>query len=185
MNRPSWDEYFMELLPCIATRSTCLRHSFGAIVARNNHVLATGYNGAVSSATHCTDKNSCWRNTLRIESGTRHEICSAVHAEQNAIAQAAKLGISLEGGTIYISDIPCTICAKLIINAGIKRVVLAGNSYPDTNGLKIISSVGIPVLLHPGTAKERIFTVCSRCGVGHFICAYDPILCPSCMEAAK
>lgn len=182
MHRPSWDKYFLDLLPMIASRSTCIRHKFGAIVARDNHLLTTGYNGAVSCATHCTDIGSCWRNELKIESGTRHEICSAVHAEQNAIVQAAKLGVSLKGSTIYISETPCIICSKMIVNSGIRKVILSGATYPDLNGLKIIKSVGIPIILEPGSPSERHFALCPKCGKGKFIGAYGFITCSDCAE---
>ena len=129
--RPSWDEYFMEFAKLTAKRSTCLRRQVGAVIVKNNHVIATGYNGAPTGVPHCSEYGGCLRQKLNVPSGERHELCRALHAEQNAIIQAAVHGQSIEGGTIYITLCPCVICTKMIINAGSKRVVVLDNSYPD------------------------------------------------------
>lgn len=140
-NRPSWDEYFMNIAKLVATRSTCLRRKVGAVVVKDKQILATGYNGAPTGITHC-DKVGCLREELGIPSGQRHEICRALHAEQNAFLQAAKHGVNLSGAALYITVQPCSICAKMIINAGIKKIIIAG-SYPDEFALGFIKEAGI------------------------------------------
>lgn len=130
MNRPSWDEYFMQMAELTAKRSTCLRRQVGAIIVKDKHIIATGYNGAPKGLPHCEELGGCYREKLGIPSGERHELCRALHAEQNAIIQAAILGQSIEGATIYVTHQPCIICAKMIINAGISRIVVR-NGYPD------------------------------------------------------
>ncbi len=131
--RPSWDEYFLKMAFLVAERSTCLRHHVGAIIVKDRHVLTTGYNGAARNIDDCT-KLGCLRNQLNIRSGERHEICRAIHAEQNAIIQAGVHGVAIDGGTLYCTHSPCIICAKMIVNAGLKRVVSCGD-YPDNFNL--------------------------------------------------
>ena len=121
--RPSWDEYFLRIAHLVATRSTCLRRRVGAVVVKEKQVLATGYNGAPSGIEHC-DKVGCLRQKLGVPSGERHELCRALHAEQNAFLQAAKHGTSLHGSMLYITTQPCSICAKMIVNVGIKKVII-------------------------------------------------------------
>ena len=128
--RASWDEYFMQIVEVVKTRSTCLRRQVGAVIVKDNRIITTGYNGAPSHLKHCTELGGCERQKMGIPSGERHELCRALHAEQNAIIQAAKLGNTTEGATIYVNVQPCVICAKMIINAGIVRVVYKGD-YPD------------------------------------------------------
>ena len=128
--RISWDEYFMQIVEVVKTRSTCLRRQVGAVIVKDNRIITTGYNGAPSHLKHCTELGGCERQKMGIPSGERHELCRALHAEQNAIIQAAKLGNTTEGATIYVNLQPCVICAKMIINAGIVRVVYKGD-YPD------------------------------------------------------
>lgn len=130
MNRPSWDEYFMQMAELTAKRSTCLRRNVGAIIVKDKHIIATGYNGAPKGLPHCEELGGCLRQKLGVPSGERHELCRALHAEQNAIIQAATLGQSVEGATIYVTHQPCIICAKMIINAGISRIVVR-SGYPD------------------------------------------------------
>lgn len=142
--RPTIDEYFMEMCSVVAKRSTCLRHHFGAIIVKDKMILSTGYNGAPRNMPHCLDIG-CLRNEMGIESGTRHEICRAVHAEQNAILQCALHGVSCEGATIYTNGSPCMICGKMILNAGIKRVVY-DTDYPDKLSLDMLSQAGIEVV---------------------------------------
>ena len=128
--RPSWDTYFIEITKIVATRSTCLRRQVGAVIVKDNHIITTGYNGAPKGMAHCDDLGGCMREKLKIPSGTRQELCRATHAEQNAIIQAAVLGVSIDGGTCYVTDSPCSLCAKMLINAGIKRVVFIRMTLP-------------------------------------------------------
>lgn len=141
--RPSWDEYFMDIVEIIKGRSTCLRRKVGAVIVKDRRILTTGYNGAPSGCKHC-DEVGCLRQQMNIPSGQRHELCRASHAEQNAIVQAAMHGVSIDGGTIYVTDQPCVICSKLIINAGLKRVVFKG-SYPDELSMELLKEAGIIV----------------------------------------
>lgn len=120
--RPDWDEYFLELTDVVKKRSTCLRRQVGAIIVKDNHILSTGYNGVPTKIRHCSEVG-CLREQLKVPSGERHELCRGLHAEQNAIIQAAHHGVSINGSTIYTNTKPCSICTKMIINAGIKRIV--------------------------------------------------------------
>ena len=129
MNRPTWDEYFMEMAMVAAKRSTCLRRKVGAVIVKNKQILASGYNGTPMGLPHCEDVG-CLREQLKVPSGKNHELCRGVHAEQNAICQAAFHGVSVRGATIYVTNQPCVVCTKMLINAGIERVVYA-NPYPD------------------------------------------------------
>ena len=142
--RKSWDEYFMEIAEIVKTRSTCLRRQVGAVIVKDNRIITTGYNGAPSGLRHCTDIGGCERERLHIPSGQRHELCRALHAEQNAIIQAAKVGVSTEGATIYITLQPCVICAKMLVNAGITRIVHRGE-YPDPLSQSILAEAGIEI----------------------------------------
>ena len=146
MNRPSWDEYFMQMAERTAQRSTCLRRQVGAIIVKEKHIIATGYNGAPKGLPHCEELGGCLREKLEIPSGERHELCRALHAEQNAIIQAATLGQSIEGATIYITHQPCIICAKMIINAGISRIVIR-RGYPDEMSRGMLREAGLKVEL--------------------------------------
>ena len=146
MNRPSWDEYFMQMAELTAQRSTCLRRQVGAIIVKEKHIIATGYNGALKGLPHCEELGGCLREKLEIPSGERHELCRALHAEQNAIIQAATLGQSIEGATIYITHQPCIICAKMIINAGISRIVIR-RGYPDEMSRGMLREAGLKVEL--------------------------------------
>lgn len=120
--RPTWDEYFMDITHLVAKRSTCLRRQVGAILVKDKKILTTGYNGAPSRLKHCLD-TGCLREDLEIPSGERHELCRGLHAEQNAIIQAAYHGVEIRGATLYCTNHPCIICSKMIINSGIVRVV--------------------------------------------------------------
>lgn len=144
LKRPSWDEYFMEITQTVAKRSTCLRRQVGAIIVKDNRILATGYNGAPRGLPHC-DKLGCLREKLGVPSGERHELCRGIHAEQNALIQAALYGVSTQGGTLYSTTHPCVLCAKLMVNAGIKKVVIQGD-YPDKLAKEILEQAGIPVI---------------------------------------
>ncbi|MFH1798364.1 MAG: cytidine/deoxycytidylate deaminase family protein [Candidatus Omnitrophota bacterium] len=145
IKRPSWDEYFLNISKLVATRSTCLRRQVGAVVVKNKQILATGYNGAPTGITHC-DEEGCLRERLAIPSGQRHELCRALHAEQNAFLQAARHGANLDGATLYSTIQPCSICAKMIINVGIEKVVIEG-SYPDEFALKFLEEAGIEIFV--------------------------------------
>ena len=142
--RKSWDEYFMEIAEIVKTRSTCLRRQVGAVIVKDNRIITTGYNGAPSGLRHCTDIGGCERERLHIPSGQRHELCRALHAEQNAIIQAANLGIPIEGSTLYSTTAPCSLCAKMLINAGVVRVVFDGE-YPDERAMEFFQQAGVEV----------------------------------------
>lgn len=141
--RPSWDEYFMEIAELVKKRSTCLRRKVGAVIVKDNRILTTGYNGAPPGAKHC-DEIGCLREIMSIPSGERHELCRALHAEQNAVIQAAKYGIPIEGSTIYTTTYPCVICSKILIASNIKRIVYRGG-YPDELSRKFLVESGIVV----------------------------------------
>jgi len=142
--RPSWDEYFMEIVDLIKTRSTCVRRQVGALIVKDKRILATGYNGAPMGCKHCTEIG-CLREKLQIPSGQRHELCRAIHAEQNAIVQAAYSGTSVNGGVLYVTHQPCVMCAKMIINAGISKIVFRGD-YPDELAMELLEEAGIEVV---------------------------------------
>jgi dCMP deaminase len=148
IERPSSDDYFMEIASVVAKRSTCLRNQVGALFVRNKRILTTGYNGAPSGLEHC-DVVGCAREG--VASGTHHELCRAVHAEQNAIIQAALHGISIERATLYCTHQPCILCAKMMINARVTKVVYQ-LSYPDGTALDFLRQAGIVVV----RVKERI-----------------------------
>ena len=143
--RPSWDEYFMGIAQLTAKRSTCLRRSVGAVIVADRHIIATGYNGAPRGIDHCAQRGGCLREEMGIPSGERHELCRALHAEQNAIIQAAAFGHSIEGATIYITHAPCVICAKMIINAGIQKIFVAAE-YPDDFSNEILEEAGLKIV---------------------------------------
>ena len=141
--RPSWDEYFLEMAGLVAKRSTCLRRSVGAVLVRDKRILATGYNGAPSGLRHCVEIG-CLRLELKIPSGERHELCRALHAEQNALIQASLHGISVKGATLYSTTQPCVICAKMLINARIKEIVMA-QGYPDKLAMEFLKQAKIKI----------------------------------------
>ena len=145
--RPSWDEYFMRIAELAATRSTCLRRQVGAVIVKDKKILATGYNGAPSGLKHCLDIG-CLREKLKIPSGERHELCRATHAEQNAIVQAALFGVSIKDGVLYSTTQPCILCTKLIINAGIKKIVIQ-DSYPDRMSREMLKEAKVEIQIYP------------------------------------
>jgi dCMP deaminase len=155
MNRISWDEYYMRMIDVVKLRSTCLRHKFGAIVTIDNQLRGTGYNGAPHKQPHCTDIG-CLRDELSIESGTRHEICRAVHAEQNAILRALEFG-SIKKGTLYVNAQPCHICARFILNSGITRVVYV-KTYSTDAGVDILRKAGIETVDYSKVNPEFKFS---------------------------
>ena len=144
--RPDLDEYFLKIASVVAERSTCLRHHVGAVAVRDKHILATGYNGAPAGLKDCLELG-CLRDKMNIESGTRHEICRGIHAEQNVIIQASLHGVSLEGATIYVTHSPCILCAKMLVNARIKRYVTFG-SYADNSFKDLFQEAEIEFELH-------------------------------------
>lgn len=146
--RPTWDEYFMGIARLVASRSTCLRRQVGAVIVKEGNVLATGYNGTPAGITHC-EVTGCLRERLKVPSGERHELCRGLHAEQNAIIQAAKHGVNISGGTLYCSNFPCVICAKMLINAGIRKVIFL-SGYPDDLGKEMLSEACIETVLFDG-----------------------------------
>ncbi len=141
--RPSWDEYFLDVAKLVSKRATCLRRSVGAVIVKDKRILATGYNGAPAGLKHCVDVG-CIRQRLKIPSGERHELCRALHAEQNALIQASLYGISVKGSTIYATCQPCVICVKMLINAGIKEIVIA-EGYPDKMALDFLKQAKIKI----------------------------------------
>lgn len=134
----------MEIAQVVSKRSTCVRRQIGAIVVKDKRILTTGYNGAPSGLPHCIELK-CMRDELGIASGTRHELCRALHAEQNAIMQAALYGVSTKGSTLYCTHQPCSLCAKAIINSGVKRVVFQGD-YPDDFALEMLEQAEIEMV---------------------------------------
>ncbi|HPY95939.1 MAG TPA: cytidine/deoxycytidylate deaminase family protein [Candidatus Cloacimonadota bacterium] len=143
--RPSWHKYFMEMAFLVSERATCLRRKVGAVIVRNNQILSTGYNGAPKHIRHCAE-TGCMRQQLNVPSGTRHELCRGVHAEQNAIIQAAVNGTTIEGSTIYCTNHPCSICAKMLINAEIRCVYIA-DDYPDDLAKNMFAEAGVELIL--------------------------------------
>ncbi len=144
MSRPSWPEYFMGIARMVTARSTCLRRHVGAILVKDKRILATGYNGAPSGVKHC-EEVGCLRQDSAVPSGTRHELCRGLHAEQNAIIQAAYHGISITGSTLYCTNKPCVICSKMLINAGIGTIYY-DQGYDDPLADQMLKEAGIEVL---------------------------------------
>lgn len=143
MSRPSWSEYFMTITDMVGKRSTCLRRHVGAILVKNRRILATGYNGAPAGIRHC-EETGCIRRDSGVPSGQRHELCRGLHAEQNAIIQAAYHGVSISGSTLYCTNKPCIICSKMLINAGIKKIIY-GEGYEDPLADEMLTEAGIKV----------------------------------------
>lgn len=141
IDRPSWDQYFMDIVDLVSKRSTCLRRKVGAILVRDKRILATGYNGPPAGIPHCSEVG-CLRDKLKVPSGERHELCRGLHAEQNAIIQAALHGVSTKGATIYCTNHPCIICAKMIINSGIESFVYK-EDYRDELAEEMFREAGI------------------------------------------
>jgi dCMP deaminase len=142
-HRPSWEEYFMDITHLVAKRSTCLRRQVGAVLVKDKKILATGYNGAPSRLEHCLD-TGCLREKQRIPSGERHELCRGLHAEQNAIIQAAYHGVEIREATLYCTNHPCIICSKMVINAGIQKVVFE-DGYADALAKEMLKESGIKI----------------------------------------
>ena len=141
--RPTWDEYFLEIADLVSSRSSCVRRRVGAVLVRDKRILATGYNGVPSKIRHCSEVG-CMREKLKVPSGERHELCRGLHAEQNAFLQAALHGTSVKDACLYSTTQPCVICAKMVINAGIKEIVIRGD-YPDKMAKEMLREAKIKV----------------------------------------
>jgi cytidine/deoxycytidylate deaminase family protein len=146
MKGTKWDERFLKMAEEVAAWSSCFQENrqVGAVIAKNKRILTTGYNGASAGILSCKDRGECLRRKLNIPSGTRHEMCYATHAEQNAIIQAAKMGVSIDGATLYCTHQPCVICSKMIINSGIVRIVYR-NGYPDDFSMELLREAGVDI----------------------------------------
>ncbi len=148
-NRPSWKTYFMDIAQLVAKRSTCLRRAVGAIVVKDRQILTTGYNGAATGIRHCSEAG-CMREEMNIASGERHELCRGIHAEQNAIIQAACYGVSIKGSVLFCTNLPCSICARMIINAGLTKIYYK-EGYTDRLSADMLAEAGIEtVRIHGG-----------------------------------
>jgi dCMP deaminase len=141
--RPSWDQYFMSIAELVAQRATCIRRQVGALLVRDKRIITTGYNGVPTGIQHCLDVG-CLRESQGVPSGERHELCRGLHAEQNAIIQAAVHGISLEGATLYCTNQPCAICSKMLINVRVEKI-LYRSGYADELAIDMLSEAGIPL----------------------------------------
>jgi dCMP deaminase len=152
-SRPSWDAYFMSIARMVGQRSTCLRRQVGAIIVKDKRILATGYNGAPKGMKHCSEIG-CLRERDEIPAGERHELCRGIHAEQNAIVQAAAFGVSIRDSTLYCTHFPCVLCTKMLINAGITRLVV-GEAYPDQLSDDMLKEGGIDVCVRDSRDFEQ------------------------------
>jgi dCMP deaminase len=146
VERPSWDDYFMKIAEDVSTRATCIRRQVGAVIVKDKRILSTGYNGPPAGIEHCTEE-TCLRTKYDIPSGQRHELCRGLHAEQNAIIQAALHGVSINGAKIYITHQPCSICTKMLINSGIKTFIFK-NPYKDRLAEEMIEEAGIEIIVY-------------------------------------
>jgi dCMP deaminase len=143
--RPQWDEYFLDIAKLVSRRSTCMRRHVGAVIVKGTRILTTGYNGAPAGLRHCGE-TGCLREKLKVPSGERHELCRGLHAEENAIIQAACYGVSISGATLYATHQPCCPCAKSLINAGIKKIIIL-SGYPDRLAKEMLDEAGIEIVL--------------------------------------
>ena len=143
-NRPSWNSYFMNITNLVAQRSTCLRRAVGAVLVKDKRILSTGYNGAPANLKHCLEVG-CLREQMGIESGKMHELCRGIHAEQNAIIQAAYHGVSVKGAAVYCTNQPCSICARMIINAGIVKIYYQ-SGYADPLSKELLAEAKIDLV---------------------------------------
>lgn len=141
MPRPSWDEYFMAIATQVAGRSTCLRRATGAVLVKDKRILSTGYNGVPSGLEHC-EVVGCLREQRGIASGSHHELCRGIHAEQNAVIQAARYGIAIDGASVYCTHQPCVLCAKILLNSGVKDIIYR-EAYPDPLSAELLAEAGV------------------------------------------
>jgi len=148
--RPDWDSYFMEMAKLASRRSSCLRRAVGAVLVREKRLLATGYNGVPSGVTHC-EVTGCLREKLQVASGERHELCRGLHAEQNAIIQAALHGVSTKDAVLYCTTLPCIICAKMLINSGVRKVFYL-DGYSDSLTEEMLAEVGLELIRLEGVS---------------------------------
>ncbi|MFW5863097.1 MAG: deoxycytidylate deaminase [Spirochaetota bacterium] len=144
--RPSWDDYFMTIAEDVATRATCIRRKVGAVLVKDKRILSTGYNGVPTGITHCTPE-TCLRTIYNVPSGERHELCRGLHAEQNAIIQAAYHGVSIKDAIIYVTHQPCSICTKMLINSGIK-IFIFKHPYMDTLAMDMMEEAGVITVVY-------------------------------------
>ena len=151
-----WDDRFMEMAYLIASWASCYKENrkIGCVIVKNKRIMTTGYNGAPAGVRTCVERGECLREKLGIPSGTKQEICYATHAEQNAIIQAARLGVSIDGATLYCTHQPCVLCAKMIVNAGITRVVYE-EGYPDDFAREIMAEGGVELVHMTTRTKEN------------------------------
>jgi dCMP deaminase len=152
-SRPSWETYFMDITSLVAKRATCLRRAVGAVIVKDKRILATGYNGAPSGVRHCAEVG-CLRERLNVESGMRHELCRGIHAEQNAIIQAALHGVSVKGADLFCTNQPCSICAKMIINAGIAKIYYR-SGYADDLAREMLAEARIELIRIAGSEADE------------------------------
>lgn len=145
ITRPTWDEYFASITRQVATRSTCLRRKVGAIIVKDKRILTTGYNGAPMRVRNCLEIGTCLREELGVPAGERHEICRGLHAEQNAILQSAYHGVQIRDSVIYSTTQPCVLCAKMIINCGIKKIYYF-EDYPDPLAVDLLDEAGVELI---------------------------------------
>ena len=151
--RPSWETYFMDITILVAKRTTCIRRAVGAVIVKDKRILSTGYNGAPSGVRHCAEVG-CLREKLNVQSGMRHELCRGIHAEQNAIIQAAYHGVSVKGASLYCTTQPCSICAKMIINAGLTTIYYR-SGYADELARDMLAEAGIGMIQIGGTEELK------------------------------
>ena len=145
-DRPSWDDYFMKIATDVSSRATCIRRKVGAVIVKDKWIISTGYNGVPMGIPHCTPV-TCLRNLYNVPSGERHELCRGLHAEQNAIIQAALHGVAINGAIIYVTNQPCSICTKMLINSGIKKFIYR-DPYPDPLAEEMVLQAGIEVVIY-------------------------------------
>lgn len=153
MTRPSWQDYFTSITELVSSRSTCTRRKVGAVIVKDKMILATGYNGAPTGLPHC-DEVGCLREQGGVPSGQRHELCRGLHAEQNALIQAARHGVSIKGADIYSTTMPCVICSKMLINAGIAKIYYV-EGYPDELSAMMLQDAGIEIIQVQGARPEE------------------------------
>jgi dCMP deaminase len=152
MSRPSWDEYFMSIAELVSSRSTCVRRKVGAVLVKDKRIIATGYNGPPSGLKH-PEEVGCLRERLNVPSGQRHELCRGLHAEQNAIIQAALHGVSTKNSILYCTHCPCSLCVKMLINAGVEKVIYR-EGYPDWLARELAEEAGLPLIEFPSISKS-------------------------------
>ena len=152
-NRPSWETYFMDIAMLVARRATCIRRSVGAVIVKDKRILSTGYNGVPTGLEHCIDLG-CLREKLNVPSGERHELCRGIHAEQNAIIQAALHGVSIKGASLFCTNLPCSICTKMIINAGLQKIYYL-SGYADSMSMEMLKEARIDTIMFDTLKQDK------------------------------